>query len=313
MPTQIILAMKSGACDFLDREASADEIRETIRGQLSQARNGQGKRAGRVIALVGARENDGESEIAANLAAYIASTHPKGDVLLLDLTLEDSQLEIEFNVEITYSVRDAIEEHLRLDRAGLVDVLAKHSSGLCLLPLTTSKSSDGEISPQQIATLLSALRNFFSIIVINAGCLRDKYCRQYVMPLCDQVLLVCPQTIGSIRAARRIMPAKAEGDDPNVRFGLIVSKYDRDIELTPDQMASRIGIALAATLPTSWVSIANSHNLGVPLVFSWSGSRYARAIRAIANDLLDGSLHAKTKTAGPSMFGWLGALKRAVF
>src|SRR5262249_15442088 len=154
MPTQVIAAMKAGACDFVDRNASGAEIREVIAKQMGQVRIRQSEQVGRVLALVSGRENEGENEACANLAVLAASSRPKGDVLLLDLTLEESQLEIEFNTEVTYSVRNAIDELLRLDKPVLMEVLAKHSSGLCLLPLTTRNRRDDEISPQELATLL---------------------------------------------------------------------------------------------------------------------------------------------------------------
>lgn len=307
MPSQIISAMKAGACDFLDRDATPQEIRDTIAQQLRQVRSVRGERTGQVIALVGGRENEGESEIASNLAAHFASNRPKGDVLLLDLTLEASQLEIEFNVEVTYSVRDALEELLRLDKSALMQVLAKHSSGLRLLPLTTRNSNEDEISAQQLATLLSALRNFFGTIVINAGCLRDKYCQQYLLPLCDRVLIVCTQTLGSIRAAREIIPPQDAESADEETFGLIVCKYDPDIELMPDQIAVRLGISVAGTLPPAWVSLANSHNIGVPLVLSSPGHRYARAIRDLA-----ARLHQQDpKRSQSPLLGLWGQLKRA--
>ena len=313
MTSQVISAMKAGACDFLDREASAQEIRGSIGWQLTQVRNGPGGRTGRVIAVMSGRENEGENELAANLAACIAATKSSGDVLLLDLTLEESQLEIEFNVEVTYSVRDALEELLRLDKPVLMEVLAKHTGGLCLLPLTTRNSKDGEISPQQLATLLSALRNFFPIIVIKAGCLRDKYCQQYLLPLCDRVLLVCPQTIGSIRAAREIVPARTENEEQHAKFGLVVSRYDSDIELRPAQIAGRIAIPLIGTVPTAWLQIANSHNLGTPLVLSSPNCRYARAIRGLAkemsSELIVDEAPAKTTAIHP-VFGWWRNLMR---
>ena len=68
MPSQIISAMKAGASDFLDRDASPQEIRDTIIWQLNQVRDVRGERAGQVIAVVSGRENEGESEIASNLA-----------------------------------------------------------------------------------------------------------------------------------------------------------------------------------------------------------------------------------------------------
>src|SRR5262249_39634709 len=100
LPSQVISAMKAGACDFVDRDASPDEICQALTQQMRQVRSSQGDRPGRVIALVGACENEGESDIASNLATLIASNRENGDVLLLDLSLGISQLEVEFNVEV---------------------------------------------------------------------------------------------------------------------------------------------------------------------------------------------------------------------
>jgi pilus assembly protein CpaE len=314
MPTQVISAMKAGACDFLDRSASAQEILEVITRQMGQVRINQSDQVGRVLAVVSGRDNEGENVIAANLAAHIASTRPKGDVLLLDLTLEESQLEIEFNVEVTYSVRNAIDELLRLDKPVLMEVLGKHSSGLFLLPLTTRSQRDEEISPQELATLLSALRNFFPIIVINAGCFRDRHCRPYLTPLCDKLLFVCPQIIGSVRVARDILTDYRATSDDRGKLGLIVSKYDPGIELSAAQIAERIGIPLVAALPTAWVSVANSHNQGVPLVLYAPGSRYSRAIREIAKQLLADSApaeKAKEVWGFRLVLEWFGNMKRA--
>ena len=119
------------------------------------------------------------------------------------------------------------------------------------------------------------------------ACLRDKYCQQYLLPLCDRVLIVCTQTLGSVRSAREIVPPKDANAPQDGKFGLIVTKYDPDIELLPAQIGSRLGIPVVGTVPTSWVSIANSHNVGVPLVLTSPGHRYARAIRELATARLD--------------------------
>jgi pilus assembly protein CpaE len=311
--TQVIAAMKAGACDFLDRGASAQEVHEAIVRLMGQARIARDDHAGRVLALVSARENEGTNEIAANLAAHIASSRPVGDVLLLDLTLEDSQLEIAFNVEITYSVRDAVDELLRLDKPALMEVLAKHSSGLCLLPLTTRSHHDDEISPQELTTLLTALRNLFSIVVVSGDCLRDRHCRPYLLPLCDKLMFVCSQMIGSIRLVRDILADYDDSSEDRKKLGLVVSKHDPDIELTAAQIAARVGIPLTATIPTAWVALANSHNRGVPLVLSAPATRYGRAIRAIAEQLLSEADSTESAAAGAGatpLFQWLGGLMR---
>jgi pilus assembly protein CpaE len=310
LPAQVISAMKAGAVDFLDREASADELAQAVAAQLRQARTAQHEKSGKVLALVGACENETESEVASNLASLLSSEHKIDDVLLLDLNLENSQLEVEFDVEITYSVRDALDEMLRLDKSILTKVLARHRCGLYLLPLTTKARKEEEISPQELATLLGALRSFFSVIIVKAGCLRDKYCQSYLLPFCDKVAIVCPQLLGSLREARDIVSDASGKNEDSGKFQLIVSRYDGDIDLTPAQMSARSALPLIGTVPRSWVALANSHNEGVPLVLSAPGSRYAKSIRMIAEILMGAGATAQRPASGGIM-EWFERVTRA--
>ncbi|HUJ03706.1 MAG TPA: hypothetical protein VLW75_08730 [Rhizomicrobium sp.] len=314
LSSQVVSAMKAGANDFVDRRASPEEIRQAVVRQLRQVRLAAPERPGRVLAFVSARENEGVSDMTANLAVSIATEGAAGDVLLLDLNLEPSLLEVEFDVEITYSVRDALDELLRLDKSALRDVIVRHSSGLYLLPLT-SKGRDGEeISPQDLATLVGMLRNYFSVIVVKAGCLRDKYCQSHLVPLFDKIAVVCPQLIGSVRDARRLIAEELRGAGQESKFVLVVSQYDSEIMLTPEHIAVRIGFPLIATMPCARVALANSHNEGVPIVLSSAGGRYGRAIQQLASHLLADSPHAEEpaeRKGTGRMFDWMERMRRA--
>jgi pilus assembly protein CpaE len=313
LPSQVVSAMKAGANDFVDRQASADEIRQAIIRQLRQVRLTPSERPGHALALVSARENEGVSDVAANLAAFLATSGTAGDVLLLDLNLELSTLEIDFDVEITYSVRDALDELLRLDKAALRDVVVRHSSGLYLLPLTTKNRDEEEISPQDLATLIGMLRNYFSVIVVKAGCLRDRYCQSYLVPLFDKVVVVCPQLIGSVRDARTLIAEELREGEHESKFVLAVSQHDANILLTPEQIAARIGFPLIATVPCTRVALANSHNDGAPLVLTSSGGRYGRAIHEMAAHLLVDQTRIegtqKPKSSG-RVFDWMVKVRR---
>ena len=313
LPSQVVSAMKAGANDFVDRQASPDEIREAVIRQLRQIRLAPSERPGCVLALVSARENEGVSDMAANLAAHIATSGMSGDVLLLDLNLEPSLLEVEFDVEITYSVRDALDELLRLDKSALHDVVVRHSSGLYLLPLTTKNRDGEEISPQDLATLIGMLRNYFSVMVIKAGCLRDRYCQSYLVPLFDKIVVVCPQLIGSVRDARALIADELREGEHESKFALAVSQHDANILLTPEQIGARIGFPLIATVPCARVALTNSHNEGVPLVLTSSGGRYVRAIQNLASQLLADQAHpdgSQALTPTGRVFEWMGKVRR---
>jgi len=285
-PAQLMAAMKAGACDFLDRSASPQVIREVIVTQLHHGDYAHGTRKGRVIALVGSRDGEGTADIAANLAAHISESSEAGDVLLLDLNLDNSHYEIDFDVEITYSVREAVDELLRLDEALLTELLPQHRCGLSILPLATKNRQDEAISPQELATLLSVLRSFFSIIVVNAGCLRHKSCQPYLIPLCDQLVIVCSQRIGSVKTASTLIQPEILPADAQTTLGLVVSHYDPDITLTPDQISKRLGLPFLGAIPQARTILSNCHNVGTPLVLHSRHSRFARAVRELAEKLV---------------------------
>lgn len=285
-PAQLMAAMKAGACDFLDRSASPQVVRETIITQMHHSDYAHGARKGSVIALVGGRDGEGTAEIAANLAAHISEASETGEVLLLDLNLDNSHYEIDFDVEITYSVRDAVDELLRLDEALLTDLLPQHRCGLYILPLATKNRQDEAISPQELATLLSVLRAFFSIIVVNAGCLRHKSCQPYLVPLCDQLIIVCSQRIGSAKVASTLIQSEIVPPDAQMGLGLVVSHYDPEVSLTPEQICRRLGLRLVGKIPYAHAALSNCHNVGTPLVMHARHSRYARAIRKLAEELV---------------------------
>jgi pilus assembly protein CpaE len=309
---QVISAMKSGACDFLDREAAPHEIKDAVTRQLQNSRSNYGERHGQVIALVSGRENDGENQIAVNLATHIARGCEAGEVLLVDLNLDSARMEIDLNLEVTYSIRDAIKELLRLEKTMLIDVLPKHESGVFLLSFLTEHAHDDEVSPQELASLLGVLRSFFSVIIVNAGCLRSRYCQPYLLPLCDQVLLITTQLIGTIKAAREIFKEELVGEHPNTKFGLLVSRYDEDITLTPEQISARLGLPLLGIIPRAWAALANGHNSGIPPVLSEPRSPYSRSIRMLAAKLLpDLAVEGSETKALPGITRLITGLRRS--
>jgi pilus assembly protein CpaE len=208
---------------------------------------------------------------------------------LLDLNLDGSAMEIDLDLEVTYSVRDAIKELFRLERSVLMDVLPKHKCGLSLLALVSGAGETDEVSPQELATLLSTLRSIFPVIVVNAGCLRASYSHPYLVPLCDHVLIVTSQLMRSVKASRDLFENDLIYEKSETKFSLVISRYDAEIALSPEQIGARLALPILGIIPRAWVLLANGHNAGIPPAISAPRSPYARAIHALADKLMSGT------------------------
>ena len=80
----------------------------------------------------------------------------------------------------------------------------------------------------------------------------------------------------------------------------------------PEQISSRLGIPLAGIVPTAWASLANSHNIGTPLVLSSPGHRYSRAVRELATGLTHVLPATVAKHGAVALLGWWTQLKTRV-
>lgn len=119
----------------------------------------------RVIAICGARENEGKSFIATNLACSFALEHGQ-KVVLVDLDLRRPSLHRQFDVRPEIGVNDYL-----LDAAELSDCLIDTGLGqLTLLPVSTSTKGSSELLSSPNAGALSReLREMFpdGIIIVD--------------------------------------------------------------------------------------------------------------------------------------------------
>lgn len=94
-------------------------------------------------------------------------------------------------------------------------------------------------------------------------------------------------------------------DTDNVR--LVVNQYDPALGLAPAQIAERLGLALAATLPSRRVPIGHAANQGKLIVDVAERDPYVRALEPLVERATGGA-----GAAAPRPAGGLSALRRFI-
>jgi pilus assembly protein CpaE len=161
--------MRAGAREFLTLPLlRGDVVGALARVSIRRSSGGHGKRTSRkLFVFVGAKGGCGVTTIAANFAVALAQESGQR-TLLIDFGLPLGDAAINLGMITQYSTANAFQDSARLDGNFLRSLLAKHSSGLSVLP------APGEFSPvlasnEAIDKLLTVSKQSFDFVVVDAG------------------------------------------------------------------------------------------------------------------------------------------------
>ncbi|MFA7632499.1 MAG: hypothetical protein WCX90_02440 [Thiohalomonadaceae bacterium] len=195
----VIEAMRAGACDFVDLQSSPEVICRALRQVLEQTKNTSIKTSGKMVSLLGARPGLGTSLAAVHLALLMKKEIiPEQHVLLLDFGFPTADTALYLDTKVNFSFVDAVRSLRRFDHALLNSAFAHHKSGLSVLTLPQNLAELRDVSPADAMTLLSLLKSYFKVVIIDLGGFAGTDLLLYALGASDQTLLVSEQSIPSL-------------------------------------------------------------------------------------------------------------------
>ncbi len=293
----VLQTMRAGAHDFVGRDVSKEVLRRQIVAQFNRLTREARPAFGRLVVIASGQPNDGESFFAINYAVLRAKAVE--NVLLIDFHLPSSEAGAALDIELNYTVRDAVNELSRIDRTLLSSALGKHrASGLFVLPLAASSDNAMDFTGASILSLMTTLRSMFGEIIVNLGGLRHTGLLTQLLNAASDSYLVASQHFTSVKACRELLlrlspDAKARG-----RITLVISNHDPEIRLSDGQMVSTLGLTKSVRLPHAHAALANALNQGVPLVLDQPRSAYSKAVIIVAEEK-NVEIEAATDTGKP--------------
>jgi pilus assembly protein CpaE len=270
--------MRAGAREFLTLPLlRADIIGALARVSIRHSSAPHGRRTSRkLFVFLGAKGGCGVTTIASNFAIALAQESGQR-TLLIDLGLPLGDAAINLGMTTQYSTANALQDSSRLDANFLRSLLARHSSGLSVLP------APGEFSPLQasneaIDKLLAVSRQSFDYVVVDAGSRVDL---KGTALFDDSAILYLITQVGvsELRNSNRLIGQffSARGR----KLQIVLNRYTPHALLFDEQQ-----IAKALTRPALWkipddyATARRTRNTANPVVLQ--DSPISRAIRQMA-------------------------------
>lgn len=285
-------AALSGVEDVLPKSATVEQITQVMREVLSSSRGRQWQIVsapapkeervkGKVVALSSGKGGVGKTTIVVNLAIALAK-ETKEPIALLDLFIGDTLALVNETARMTLSeIPEAVRE---VDLELLRPYAIRHQSGVHFYAwfFSPERNLPEYIDLGRLESALKALREGYRYILV------DTPLTLYVpdlelLTLMDEVVIVAiPWDLLSLRATKALALGMQRW---NVTPKLLFNRVQADADLTPEFIASQLGLEIWETIPNDSRSVVNSVNLGEPLVLSNPESEVAKAIHRIARRL----------------------------
>lgn len=306
LSAQLILSsFRAGANDFLDRESSDTELRDSILSRLRNSSAKAGHHASAIlIDILSPSPSDEDFDFAVNAAGLIAVGDKERRVLLLDFSLPSSPARLALGLELNFAIPAAIREIARLDRTFLDSALARSvETGLYVLPLADeAATATGLPALRDVLVLLQMLRSLFDVVVIHWGAFSRQAALSGLTGEGRQVFLCSNQRFASIRNAKGLLAELESGNVPHVDPVIVIHELAPNATPAPDDIVRAIGGRKILVLRATTAALIHAQNSGRPLSLT-GPSHYAAALREhlAAAGLLAPPQGDKTR----NLFDWL--------
>lgn len=260
---------------------------------------------GRLIVFAAAKGGSGTTTLAVNTALVLAEMAP-GNVAIADLDMFHGQVSTHLDIYGRGSTAALARDDLEAQPAETIQESGRlHPSGLMVFggPVRFDEALD--VSPHQLGSLLTRLREMYGTVVVDAGSTLDERAMS-VIDRADRVALVVTPDIPALRLLHATLQVMSESGSAADRTLFVVNDIYPKTSIGADQIEEHLGIKVGLEVPYDSENFLRAVNEGQPIVNLARRSAAATALRHLAEALAETGVDGgETK---PQRRGRLGGL-----
>ena len=302
-PSYMRRAMLAGACDFLSKPSSiddittaihragklafssqAEELKKSARQQISHEKGPDKESLGMVIVVYSPKGGAGCTTISSNLALALMAN--KKRVLLIDGSTQFGDVAVFLNLQTRNHLDDLTTRVDELDEDVVLNVVTIHpQTGLNILPAPPSPELAERISGEQFAKLLNFLRNIYDFVVVDT----NSYLSEVVqsgLAESDLIVLITTQDIPAVKSANQFLGLADATGISRQRILFIMNNFDKRIGITPERVAENLKQEVKLAIPfDEKLLVKSSINKGTPLLVENKAHPVSRGILQLAHHI----------------------------
>lgn len=290
-PELLLRAMRIGIKEFFLQPLKEEDVKRALRD--FQRRRGPhaepgSSKSGRIIDVIGSKGGVGTTTVAVNLAAGLAEMKEGYAIALVDMNTLFGEIPLFLNLKPHYHWGEITKNIERLDPTFLMKILARHSSGMHILPSPSYLNGQQPATPEVIGRLLDLMKTMFDFVIVDGGqSLNDNTMKVFEMS--ERVLLISLLNLPCLRNAVNIMKSFSNmGYRPKDLVNIVVNRYLKKSEITIEDAEKSLRTKIFCTLPNDFKTTLSAINQGKTLFEIASKAETTAGIRRLADALAKG-------------------------
>jgi pilus assembly protein CpaE len=289
-PAVLMQAIKIGAKEFFLLPLKEEEVRQALekfkekREQINRKKSPQ---LGKIITIFGSKGGVGATTVAVNLAVNLAQKESVKSVALIDMNMMFGEIPLFLELDPGYHWGEIVKNISRLDSTFLMNILAKHSSGVHVLPSPATLSDSRSAIPDMMSHLIGFMQKLFDFVIIDAGQFVDEISLK-IMELSDNILLISLLSLPCISNANKILQSISELKTfPEERVKIVINRYLSKSDIPLDDAEESMHKKIFWTIPNDYSTTVSAINNGTPLYMAAPRAQITRSLNDLADTFVE--------------------------
>lgn len=303
-PDLIIQAMRSGCSEYLLKPMGREQLLNAVARVGGRRRERTQPFRAQVLAFMGAKGGCGVTSLVTQLGALLANSFTR-KTLIVDLHPDFGDAALYLGLtKYRYHFFELVENNDRLDAELLQSFLARHSSGLELIPAPEGNDTPRRILPGAVAQTFDFLRARYDYILVDmAPGLSDENLE--MIRHCDQLHVVTVAEVSALRNVVRHFDYLTRKEIPRERFRVVLNRHQKRSLISDSEIEKTLGQKIFWKVPNQYAHVVKAINGGDPIALL-SSSDVTRNLRELASSLGAKPGSGEKKREGSGFLGLLG-------
>jgi pilus assembly protein CpaE len=295
-PAVLMQAIKIGAKEFFLLPLKEEEVQQALekfKEKWEKINRKKSPQLGKIITIFGCKGGVGATTVAVNLGVNLAQKESVKSVALIDMNMMFGEIPLFLELDPGYHWGEIVKNISRLDSTFLMNILAKHSSGVHVLPSPATLSDSRSAIPDMMSHLIGFMQKLFDFVIIDAGQFVDEISLK-IMELSDNILLISLLSLPCISNANKILQSISELKTfPEERVKIVINRYLSKSDIPLDDAEESLHKKTFWTIPNDYSTTVSAINNGTPLYMAAPRAQITRSMNDLADTFVEKEDHQK--------------------
>jgi len=287
----MIQTIRLGVKEFFIQPIKKEEVETAFlkfrAGQEIIVKEPKKIKKGKIINVIGSKGGIGTTTVAVNLAVSLAESKSSPIVALMDMNRLFGEIPIFLNLNSPFNWGEVARNISRADQTYLMSILAKHNSGIYVLPSPTGIDGVNVANADVIRQILDLMTQAFDSIIIDGGQSFNETSLK-ILEMSDFVFLIAILSLPCLANVRKLLWTFSRLGFPKPeKTKILINRYHKRSLISLKEAEENLKQKIYCLIANDYQTTMSAINQGKHLSAIDRGAEITRNFKELAEKILE--------------------------